>query len=102
MKRRWPMTYAAFCKLPLRGSYHMTMSHQGILVQVNDEHGIERVIVTPRNEKSGRWGYGKARYFLAGDDRQFANAAELYVAYMALACPKEAARWCATPATRSP
>jgi len=80
------LTYDEFCALPI--TYRMGMSFETGAQRLyrNDEHGVQKEKHTKRNPQTRKWGRATTAFFLDGDERQFANSAECYVAYMERAC----------------
>ncbi|GAB3773791.1 hypothetical protein GCM10028796_46910 [Ramlibacter monticola] len=79
------LTYEEFCAQPMKPGMHLTLESKGILTAFNEELGISREVVTPRN-KFGEWGTGVVSFYLRDDPREFRNSATLYVAWMHLIC----------------
>jgi len=80
------LTYEEFSELPMQ--YHMGMTFETGAQRLyrNDEHGVQKEVYTKRNPRTCEWGKSTTAFFLDGDERQFANSAECYVAYMERAC----------------
>ena len=87
------LTYEEFCFLPLVYTKGITTDRSASRLYRNNEHGLQREVHTMR-KKAGDiysgWKEGKVSYFLDGDEREFSNLAELYVAYMEKVCGAEA------------
>ena len=83
------LTYAEFCEQPFRHTLGITNDRGANRLFRNDELGIQWEIITHRKRYGdiySGWRIGKSYYYLDGDDREFANIAELYVAWMARVC----------------
>lgn len=80
------LTFEDFCLLPMQYTKGISADSYGLRMYRNAEAGLQREVYTPRNPKTCEWGDGKSSLFLDGDQREFANVAELYVAYMESAC----------------
>lgn len=86
------LTYEEFCEQPLRYTLGFTNDWGARRMFSNDELGIQMVTVTARRKHGdiySGWRTGKSFYYIDGDEREFANIAELYVAWMARVCGVE-------------
>lgn len=83
------MTFEEFCNVPLTYVLGMSGDWGARRMHRNEELGIQRETYTKRARHGdiyGGWKESTVAYFLDGDDRQFANVAELYMAWMHHVC----------------
>lgn len=86
------LTYEEFCEQPLKYMGGMTGDFGARRMYRNDELGIQQETIAQRKRHGdiySGWRTAKIYYFLDNDPREFANVAELYVAWMARACGVE-------------
>lgn len=83
------MTYEEFCSAPMTYSMGLVGDWGAQRMYRNNDLGIQYEVLT-RRKRSGDiysgWKEGKVYFYLDRDPRQFANAAELYEAWMARVC----------------
>ena len=58
------MTLEELQAIPLQYTFGYSAEDHGLRQYVNEEHGIAKQVVTPRNKKTGEWGNGKATFKL--------------------------------------
>jgi hypothetical protein len=83
------LTFEEFCEQPFRYTLGFTNDWGAHRVFRNNELGIHLETVTARHKHGdiySGWRKGKVHYYLDGDDREFKNMAELYVAWMSRVC----------------
>jgi hypothetical protein len=86
------LTFEEFCQRPLQYVGGLVGASGAQRVYRNDDLGIQKETLTKRkkyNDIYSGWGETKTFFFLDGDKRQFANPAELYVAWMLKVCRVE-------------
>ncbi len=90
---REEMTYEEFCTTKFLYTLGTVGDWGAQRMYRNERLGIQKETITKRNRYGdiySGWKDSKVAYFLDGDPREFANAAELYVAYMEKVCGVEA------------
>lgn len=83
------LTYEEFCSQSMDYVGGMVGDHGAMRLYINRELGIARELRTERKRYGdiySGWKDGVVKFMLAGDDREFDNSAELYVAWMARVC----------------
>lgn len=75
------LTYEEFCSKPMSYVYGIRMSNGAQRLFRNDELGIQQEVSTPYDEYWMEWGLGSVAFFLDDDPNEYANVAELYVAW---------------------
>lgn len=83
------LTFEEFCAMPLKYVGGMSGDWGAHRAYRNSDLGIQQEVVTKR-ERHGDpysgWKEGVVSFWLDRDPRQFANVAELYVAWMERVC----------------
>lgn len=82
------LTYEEFSDLPLRYVFGYSADTHAARRYINEEFGLVKETVTPRNKRTGEWGKADTCFYLVEDpvDVWYHNGAQLYEAYMAKAC----------------
>jgi hypothetical protein len=65
------MTPEELSAIPLQYTFGYSADSYGLRQYVNEEHGIAKQVVTPRNKKTGEWGNGKATFKLLDTGDEF-------------------------------
>jgi len=79
------LTFEEFCQLPLTLSMHISGDKEHYLSKINKEAGVQRITIT-KVKKNGDFGVSHSVFTLAGDERVFKTADQVYVAYMEQVC----------------
>ena len=75
------LTYEEFCDVPMQYTLGLRLSDGAQRLFRNEKLGIQKEIATSYDEYWMEWGVGSVSYFMDGDPNEYANAAELYVAW---------------------
>ena len=65
------MTLEELQKIPLQYTFGYSAEDHALRQYINDEHKIVKLVITPRNKKTGKWGKGKASYMLTDTKQEF-------------------------------
>jgi hypothetical protein len=65
------MTLEELQKIPLQYTFGYSAEDHALRQYINDEHKIVKLVITPRNKKTGEWGKGKASYMLTDNKQEF-------------------------------
>ena len=65
------MTPEELSAIPLQYTFGYSADSYGLRQYVNEEHGIAKQVVTPRNKKTGEWGKGNATFKLLDTGDEF-------------------------------
>ncbi len=65
------MTLEELAAIPLQYTFGYSADSHGLRQYVNEEHGIAKQVVTPRNQKTGEWGNGKTTFKLLDTGDEF-------------------------------
>lgn len=91
-KQQRELTFEEFCQSPMQYTLGTTGDWGAHRMYRNEMLGIQREVITEREEPGnlyGGWKGSEFAYFMDGDNRQFATRADLYVAWMARVCGVE-------------
>lgn len=83
------LTFEEFCKQPLTYTLGMSGDWGAQRAYRNEQLGIQKETVTKRvrhGDIYSGWEEPKVVFFMDRDEREFANVAELYVAWMHKVC----------------
>jgi hypothetical protein len=65
------MTLEELQKIPLQYTFGYSAEDHALRQYINEEHKIVKLVITPRNKKTGKWGNGKASYMLTETKQEF-------------------------------
>jgi hypothetical protein len=65
------MTLEELQAIPLQYTFGYSADGHALRQYVNEEHGIAKQVVTPRNKKTGEWGKGEATFKLLETGEEF-------------------------------
>jgi hypothetical protein len=65
------MTLEELQKIPLQYTFGYSAEDHALRQYINEEHKIVKLVITPRNKKTGKWGKGKASYMLTDTKQEF-------------------------------
>ena len=76
------LTFEEFCALPFKyrtGARYTNKAHRAYR---NDEHGLQKEVITKRNAHTQEWGVGQVYYYLDRDLKEYRTPQEYYEAYI--------------------
>ena len=87
MSRR-ELTFEEFCEVPFTYVFGYSADTHAARRYINEEYGLVKETVTPRNKRTGEWGKGDSCFYMVDDplDIWYPNGAVLYEAYMHKVC----------------
>ena len=76
------LTFEEFEKLPFTYRTGMRTSKGAQRAYRNDEHRLQKEVITKFNPRTQTWASGKVYYYLDGDPAEYKTVEEYYAAYI--------------------
>jgi hypothetical protein len=74
------MTLEELKLLPFQYTFGYSAETHAVRQYMNEEHRLCKQVHTPRNKKTGEWGFGEVAYMLTDTKEEFTNVTDLLAA----------------------